>query len=232
MLARFSRDCGRPVLAISSPVRARPTRSAPHRTCVGPHRTGDQPRVRARADGNEAGVHESVLGQRAESGRDHVGVRAILQVVNQVQQYERVPFLAADLEIPSTGSRFFDAIRRELHAPATRMVRDEPYSLGNGDGRRPKPGTSGCSRPDTVALSLIAARQTDVGCLRYVAPYLPSASVGKTPYHLDSHLILKSRVEIKTERSLWPGAPLRNRTVGLLLTMDIRSAGSQQQPER
>jgi hypothetical protein len=41
-----------------------------------------------------------VLGQRAESGRAHVGVRAILQVVNQVQQGERVVVPAADLEDP------------------------------------------------------------------------------------------------------------------------------------
>ena len=67
---------------------------------VGPHRPGDQPCVRDRADGNQPGVHESVLGQRAESGRAHVGVRAVLQVINEVQQDERVPILAADLEDP------------------------------------------------------------------------------------------------------------------------------------
>ncbi len=36
---------------------------------------------------------------------------------------------------------------------------------GNGDGRWPKPGTSGCSQPDTVALSLIAAGQTDAAVI-------------------------------------------------------------------
>ena len=36
-------------------------------------------------------------------------------------------------------------------------------------------------------------------CLRYVAPRLPSAGVGKTPYHLASLLILKSVVEIEDE---------------------------------
>jgi NAD(P)-dependent dehydrogenase (short-subunit alcohol dehydrogenase family) len=70
----------------------------------------------------------------AESGRGHVGVRAILQVVNQVQQYERVPFLAADSRSRPQDRVSSTAIRRELHAPATRMVRDEPYSLGNGNG--------------------------------------------------------------------------------------------------
>ena len=38
-------------------------------------------------------------------------------------------------------------------------------SPGNGNGQRPKPGRSGCSQPDTIALSLIAAGQTDVGVL-------------------------------------------------------------------
>jgi len=41
-----------------------------------------------------------VLGQRAESGRARVGVRAVLPVIEQVQQDERVPVLAADLEDP------------------------------------------------------------------------------------------------------------------------------------
>jgi hypothetical protein len=41
-----------------------------------------------------------VLGQRAESGRAHVGVRSVLQVINQVQQDERVAVPATDLEDP------------------------------------------------------------------------------------------------------------------------------------
>ncbi len=45
-------------------------------------------------------MHESVLGQRPESGRAHIGVRAVLQVIDEVQQDERVPVLAADLEDP------------------------------------------------------------------------------------------------------------------------------------
>jgi len=67
---------------------------------VGSHRPGDQPRVRDLADGNKAGVHESVLGQRPESDRTHVGVRPVLQIINKVQQDERVPVFAADLEDP------------------------------------------------------------------------------------------------------------------------------------
>jgi hypothetical protein len=41
-----------------------------------------------------------VLGQRAEGDRAHVGVRAVLQVINQVQQDERVTVPAPDLEDP------------------------------------------------------------------------------------------------------------------------------------
>ena len=67
---------------------------------IGPHRPGNQPRVWDRADRDQAGVHESVLGQRAENGRAHVGVRAVLQVINQVQQDERVAVPSADLEDP------------------------------------------------------------------------------------------------------------------------------------
>src|SRR5262249_40944645 len=53
-----------------------------------------------RADGHEAGIHESAPGQPAESGRVHVGVRLVLQVIEQVQQDERVRVLTVDLENP------------------------------------------------------------------------------------------------------------------------------------
>jgi hypothetical protein len=104
------------------------------------------------------GRHESVFGQRAESGRGHVGVRAILQVVNQVQQYERVPFLAADLEIPSTGSRFFDGNQTRTSCAGY------PYGQGRilfSRQRRRAVAESGHFRvlatwqSDVVALSLI-----------------------------------------------------------------------------
>ena len=67
---------------------------------VGAHRPRGQPGVGDRADGDQAGADEPVLGQRAERGRARVGVRAVLQVIEQVQQDERVPVLAADLEDP------------------------------------------------------------------------------------------------------------------------------------
>jgi hypothetical protein len=35
--------------------------------------------------------------------------------------------------------------------------------------------------------------------LGYDAPCQPSAGAGKTPYHLDSHLILKSESKLKTK---------------------------------
>jgi hypothetical protein len=38
------------------------------------------------------------------------------------------------------------AIRRQIHAPGTRMVRDEPYSLGNGDGNIRMQRVSGCGQ--------------------------------------------------------------------------------------
>ena len=98
---------GKPWWRASSRRTARSTCSSATPACRS-DRWESKPTIANGTCGNEAGVHESVFGQRAESGRGHVGVRAILQVVNQFQQYERVPFLAADLEIPSTGSRFFD----------------------------------------------------------------------------------------------------------------------------
>ena len=42
---------------------------------VGAHRPRGQPGVGGRADGDQAGLDEPVLGQRAESGRARVGVR-------------------------------------------------------------------------------------------------------------------------------------------------------------
>ncbi len=45
-------------------------------------------------------MHESALGQPTESGRAHVGVHAVLQVIEQVQQDERVAVLMVDLEDP------------------------------------------------------------------------------------------------------------------------------------
>lgn len=41
-----------------------------------------------------------MLWQRAEGDRAHVGVRAVLLVINQIQQNERVAILTADLEDP------------------------------------------------------------------------------------------------------------------------------------
>jgi hypothetical protein len=38
------------------------------------------------------------FGQSAEGGRSHVGVRAVLQVIDQVEQNDGVPVLTADLE--------------------------------------------------------------------------------------------------------------------------------------
>jgi hypothetical protein len=43
-------------------------------------------------------VREPAFGKPGEGGRAHVGVRAVLQVVDQVEQGDRVPVLAADLE--------------------------------------------------------------------------------------------------------------------------------------
>jgi hypothetical protein len=58
-----------------------------------------------------------------------------------------------------TGSTSLAYVSSSASRPCRRR------SPGNGDGRWPKPGTSGCSWPYTVALSLIAAGQTDVGVL-------------------------------------------------------------------
>lgn len=55
--------------------------------------------------------------------------------------------------------------RAHLHGVGSSPLSGEAASPSNGDGRWPKPGTSGCSQPDTVALSLIAAGQTDVSVL-------------------------------------------------------------------
>jgi hypothetical protein len=46
---------------------------------------------------------------------------------------------------------------------------------------------------------------------------VPTASWSRTA--MVSHLIMESRLEIKIEKQQWPGAPLRNRTVDLLLTV-------------
>jgi short chain dehydrogenase len=79
------------------------------------------------------------------------------------------------------------AIRRELHAPATRMVRDEPYSLGNGDGQRPNIGQ----------IWLLQGIKSDyhrsdghehLGTSRYF-------SWQREPRRLVSHLILKLAVK-------------------------------------
>jgi hypothetical protein len=67
---------------------------------VGRHRPGDQPGFGHRANGHQADVHEPALGQLAESVRAHVGVHAVLQVIEQVQQHNRFLVLAADLEDP------------------------------------------------------------------------------------------------------------------------------------
>ena len=45
-------------------------------------------------------MHESAPGQRPERGPAHVGVRPVLQVIEQVQQDDRVAVLAPDLEDP------------------------------------------------------------------------------------------------------------------------------------
>jgi hypothetical protein len=90
--------------------------------------------------GNEAGVHESVFGQRAESAG------AMLEYARYSRSSTRFSRMSESRSLPRISrSRPPDrvswtAIRRELHAPATRMVRDEPYSLGNGDGQRPNIG--------------------------------------------------------------------------------------------
>ena len=79
------------------------------------------------------------------------------------------------------------AIRRENHAPGTRMVRDEPYSLGNGDGQRPTASISGGSRSDAVALSLITAGQRDAGAFdtsRRACRKLARERPGKDPISL------------------------------------------------
>jgi hypothetical protein len=53
-----------------------------------------------------------------------------------------------------------DRGRRPPAQPGSRS-----YSLGNGDGQWPKPGTLGCSQPGAVALSLITAGQRDADVL-------------------------------------------------------------------
>ena len=45
-------------------------------------------------------MHESPLGQRPQCGPAHVGVRAVLQVIEQVQQDDRLAGFAPDLEDP------------------------------------------------------------------------------------------------------------------------------------
>jgi hypothetical protein len=64
------------------------------------HVPRDQPRARHRADRHQARIDEPALGQPAEGARAHVGVRAVLQVIEQVQQDDRRPVLADDLEEP------------------------------------------------------------------------------------------------------------------------------------
>ncbi len=67
---------------------------------VGRHRPGDQPGSGDRADGHQAGVQESAPRQWAEGGRANIGVRAVFQVIDQVQQDDRFPVSAEDLEDP------------------------------------------------------------------------------------------------------------------------------------
>ena len=64
------------------------------------HVSRDQPGARHRADRHQAPIEEPAPGQPAEDSRAHVGVRAVLQVIKQVQQDDRGPVLAADLEKP------------------------------------------------------------------------------------------------------------------------------------
>ena len=48
-------------------------------------------------------------------------------------------------------------------------------------------------------MSLIIVGQRDTGVLDTKLPCQPSAGAGKTPYHLDSHLILKSESKLKSK---------------------------------
>ena len=45
-------------------------------------------------------VHGPAFGQSAEGGRAHIRIRAVVQVIEKVQQDDRVPVLTADLEDP------------------------------------------------------------------------------------------------------------------------------------
>ena len=91
-----------------------------------------------------------------------------------------------------------DGFRRLVHPD--RICRH--HSPGNGDGQWPKLGISGCSQPGAVAFEPDYAGQRDAGVLdssRGAAVSWRRKDAGKTPYHLASHLILKSRIEIETE---------------------------------
>jgi NAD(P)-dependent dehydrogenase (short-subunit alcohol dehydrogenase family) len=96
--------------------------------------------------GNEAGDTNPCLG----SGRKAAG--AMLEYARYSRSSTRFSSMSESRSLLRISrSRPPDrvsstAIRRELHAPATHMVRDESYSLGNGDGQRPNPGISGCSQ--------------------------------------------------------------------------------------
>jgi hypothetical protein len=94
-------------------------------------------------------------------------------------------------------------LRRQSDADFMRRLSAQPgnrgHSLGHGDGQRPEPGTSRCSRLDAVALSLITAGQRDAA-ISDPSRRAWRQPTGKTSYHLASLLILKSRIEIKTEK--------------------------------
>lgn len=90
---------------------------------------------------------------------------AILQVVNQVQQYERVPFLAADLEIPSTGPRFFDG--NQTRTSCAGYPYGQGRTLFSRQRRRPvgEEGHIMMFPADASVLSLITADHRDAGVL-------------------------------------------------------------------
>ena len=67
---------------------------------VGRHRSRDQPGVRHRANWHQASVHESAPRQLPQGTPAHVGVGAVFQVIDQVQQDDRVAVVAPDLEDP------------------------------------------------------------------------------------------------------------------------------------
>lgn len=79
------------------------------------HRPGHQPRPAGRVDRYQAGVEEASLGHSMERRPPDIRVRAVLQVVDQVQQDDGIPFLTLDLE---------DALHRvpptEQHLPVDR----------------------------------------------------------------------------------------------------------------